>query len=398
MTDNFQNDVAAVQRVDAVPRILEIVCRMTGMGFAAVARVTEDRWIACAVCDSIDFGLQPGGELDISTTICNETQQSRLPIVIDHVSQNSDYCDHLAAAKYRIESCVSVPIILSDGSFFGTLCAIDPKPASVNTPETIGMFGLFAELIAAQLEAAATVAASNALLLDERNASELREQFIAVLGHDLRNPLAAIASGVRLLQRIGGDEKSAMILDQMQNSVVRMSRLIDNVLDFARGRLGGGFVLERSSEPLEPVLRQVIAEFVTSHPDRTIEAAVSIDCPLSVDHVRVSQVLSNLISNALRYGTPGTPVRVRAHTNARSFELEVANVCEPIPPEKVGRLFRPFTRAEGPADAQSLGLGLYIASEITKAHGGWIDVTSTMEETTFTARMPNAGHIEDSAA
>ncbi len=398
MTGDFQADVAAVQRIDAVPRILEIVCRTTGMGFAAVARVTEDRWIACAVRDSIDFGLMPGGELDVSTTICNEIRQSGVPVVIDHVTQDGDYCGHPTPAKYGFESYISIPIVLSDGSFFGTLCAIDPKPVKINTPVVIGMFKLFAELIATHLESAATVAASTALLFDERRASELREQFIAVLGHDLRNPLAAISSGVRLLQRNRPDEKSASILVQMQNSVVRMSKLIDNVLDFARGRLGGGFVLERSSEPLEPVLQQVIAEFLANHPDRTINADFSIDHPVSLDPVRMSQLLSNLLSNALRYGTPATPVRVRAGTDATSFELEVANAGDPIPAGKVGRLFRPFSRGDGHADQQGLGLGLYIASEIAKAHGGRIEVTSTARETRFTARVPRAERIENDAA
>ena len=91
---NFQSDVAAVQRIDAVPRILEVVCRITGMGFAAVARVTEDRWIACAVRDDVQFGLQPGGELKVETTICNEIRQSRQPVVIDHVAQDEAHWGH----------------------------------------------------------------------------------------------------------------------------------------------------------------------------------------------------------------------------------------------------------------------------------------------------------------
>ena len=137
MSDPYQLDVARIQRIDAVPRILDIVCRTTGMGFAAVARVTDARWIACAVRDAIEFGLTPGGELEVSTTLCHEIRQHGEPVVIDHVKDDAVYCGHPTPAKYGFQSYISVPIRLSDGSLFGTLCAIDPKPHRVNTPETV---------------------------------------------------------------------------------------------------------------------------------------------------------------------------------------------------------------------------------------------------------------------
>src|SRR6202012_3736527 len=117
------------------------------------------------------------------------------------------------------QSYISVPIILPDGRFFGTLCAIDPRPARLNNPETIGTINLFAELIATYLNALAQLETSEASLLSERQASELREQFIAVLGHDLRNPLASIAAGVQLLTKVHGDDKTTKIIGLMQKSV-----------------------------------------------------------------------------------------------------------------------------------------------------------------------------------
>jgi GAF domain-containing protein len=186
MADDFLCDVAAVNRIEAVPTILEVVCRTTGMGFAAVARVTEERWIACGVRDEIKFGLQPGDELQVETTICHEIQRSREAVVINHVAEDEAYCGHPTPAMYGFQSYISMPIILADGTFFGTLCAIDPRPAKVKTPETVGMFKLFAELIAFHLDAIKRLDSSEASLLDERTTAELREQFIAVLGHDLR--------------------------------------------------------------------------------------------------------------------------------------------------------------------------------------------------------------------
>jgi len=384
MAPDLSADIAAVQGIAAVPRILEVVCRSTGMGFAAVARVTEQRWVCCAVRDEIAFGLTPGGELKVETTICHEIRQSGEAVVIDSVADDLVFCGHHTPAQYGFQSYISMPIILGDGSFFGTLCAIDPRPARLNTPQTVGMFKLFAELIATHLDAANRLAASEARLLGERETSELREQFIAVLGHDLRNPLASIAAGTKLLTR--GNRDAAPILALMQQSVARMSALIDNVLDLARGRLGGGIALNRATQSLEPVLNQVIAELRAGFPESQIETDFDLTQQVDCDSGRVAQLFSNLLGNALTHGTPGAPVRVRANTHKDEFELSVANAGEPIPPEAINRLFQPFYRVAQDS-GQGLGLGLYIASEIAGAHGGRLDVASSPLETRFTFRM-----------
>ena len=129
MSTDFQADLDAIARISAVPMILDVVCRTTGMGFAAVARVTEDRWIACSVKDDIALGLQPGGELKLETTICNEIRQSGQPVVIDHVAQDNAWCGHHTPAMYGFKG-ISVPIVRSNGAFFGTLCAIDLAPTA----------------------------------------------------------------------------------------------------------------------------------------------------------------------------------------------------------------------------------------------------------------------------
>jgi GAF domain-containing protein len=186
MAPGFQTDLESVSRIEAVPTILEVVCRTTGMGFAAIARVTEDRWIAWGVLDEIDFGLKPGGELKVETTICHEIRQSREPVVINNLAEDDVWCNHATPAMYGFQSYISMPIILADGSFFGTLCAIDPRPARLKRPEIVGMFRLFAELIAKHLDASRKLSATESALIEERTVADLREQFIAVLGHDLR--------------------------------------------------------------------------------------------------------------------------------------------------------------------------------------------------------------------
>jgi sigma-B regulation protein RsbU (phosphoserine phosphatase) len=228
---------------------------------------------------------------------------------------------------------------------------------------------------------------SDTALTSQREEAQLREQFIAVLGHDLRNPLASIIAGTRLIQKSKLDEKAEAIILMMQKSVMRMASLIDNVLDFARGRLGGGITLVLASQPLEPTLRQVVDELQSTHPESIIKTEFALTGPVHADPIRIGQLFSNLLGNALTYGAAGEPVTVTAKTQD-AFELAVCNAGDPIPPAAMERLFSPFARGEVRPSKQGLGLGLYIASEIAKAHGGTIDVTSTPELTCFTLKMP----------
>jgi phosphoserine phosphatase RsbU/P len=223
----------------------------------------------------------------------------------------------------------------------------------------------------------------------ERETAKLREQFIAVLGHDLRNPLASISAGARILGREAKSDREHQVVAMLETTVVRMAGLIDNVLDFARGRLGGGITLDRNAaRPLEPVLHQVIDELRLASPGRQIEAEYAITEPVNCDRSRIGQLVSNIVGNALTHGASNEPVRVRAATEEGLFQLSVANRGEPIPETAIERLFEPFFRGEVRASRQGLGLGLHIASQIATAHDGTLTVTSTPEETRFTFVMP----------
>jgi len=383
-----QNDLESVASIDAVPNLLEVICQVTGLGFAAVARVTEEKWVALAVRDTIGFGLKPGGELAIGSTICDEIRQCREKVVIDHVDEDPDFKDHPTPKMYGFQSYISVPIILRNGDFFGTLCAIDPKPANVSNPSTIKTFELFAELLALHLENREQVQATTVALLDEKRTAEMREQFIAILGHDLRNPLAAITAGTTMLGKLNLDQRARQIVDLMQESSKRMTELTADILDFARGKLGGGVPLRQvKDDSLEVVLSLVIEELRTVHPEQEIRVEMEVEKPLFCDSARVAQLLSNLVGNALTHGSSGAPVEVSIHSEDGDLTIKVANAGEVIPRHRLAGLFHPFARgAQSPQDG--LGLGLYIASEIAKAHGGSLKASSTDKATVFTAHLP----------
>jgi sigma-B regulation protein RsbU (phosphoserine phosphatase) len=245
------------------------------------------------------------------------------------------------------------------------------------------------QLASQNAELHAGLAAQEARRLFDEQTAGLREQFIAVLGHDLRNPLAAIDAGRRMLAKDTTDAASLRILHLMGESITRMGGLIDDLMDLARGRLGGGIGIQvEPGRRIEPTLVQVIEEIRASHPDRTIKTRFSLHQPIEADHARLAQMFSNLLANAVTHGAKEQPIVVEATLADGSFNLSIANGGAPISPAAMERLFQPFYRGEDRASAQGLGLGLYIASEIAKAHGGMLGVSSDDTETRFTFSMP----------
>jgi len=145
------DDVAALLAMPAVPGMLELASAMTGMRFVAVARVTADRWTACAVHDHLDFGLRPGEDLVLETTICDEIREHRHLVQFDQASTHPVFSSHPTPALYGFESYISVPMFRRDGGFHGTLCALDPNPSRLDAA-TVKAFEILAGVIGAQLE------------------------------------------------------------------------------------------------------------------------------------------------------------------------------------------------------------------------------------------------------
>jgi signal transduction histidine kinase len=229
---------------------------------------------------------------------------------------------------------------------------------------------------------------------------ESRELFLATLGHDLRNPLNAIVVSSGLLARSGQlDEENTRIASQMSGFSTVMTRMIDDLLDFTRSRLGYGMPVSAARTDLQDLCRDVLAEFQTAHPRRPLQFESSGDTSGEWDGARLRQVVSNLVANAIQYGVDATPVEVSARGEDSEVLLAVKNQGRPIPSSALPTIFDPFVRARDGATKHrpGVGLGLYIARQIVVAHGGTIVVTS--DETTgtvFTARLPRH-HTTDSA-
>lgn len=230
-------DIAAVQRIDAVPRILAAVTQITGMRFAAVARVTESSWTACSVLDELGFGLVPGGELELETTICNEIREHHEPVIFGKASEHPVFSDHHTTKRYGLESYASVPIFRGSGELFGTLCAIDTRPADLESPGILKSLQLFAELIGMQLELVEDLDRTRTRLTD----SHFREELLTATEREIRDLLQPLVTNMYLLhtsKTLSGDDR--LLLEDMQTSCERVTHLLRQKLDLALARLDGG--------------------------------------------------------------------------------------------------------------------------------------------------------------
>ena len=391
MPDSLSSHVKEIQSMAAVPRMLETVAALTGLRFVCIAHVTANSWTTCAVYDQLGFGLEPGAQLDVTTTLCEEVREKRQAIVIDCVRDSECYRDHHTPRIYGFQSYFSIPIFRPDGFYFGTLCGLDPNPARLSEGAIVPALTLFAELVSRQLESERSLDAARTALLSERDTAELREQFIAVLGHDLRTPLSAVLSGAELLAMRHDDPLTRKVVANMRSSALRMSGLVDNVVDFTRGRMGSGLALELSRHPsVDLVLEQVIDELRSVYPDSAIDSDIAPGLVLHCDPQRLAQLLSNLIKNALVHGAPGHPVGVRAGIEDGGFVLDVSNAGPQLEPAVIDQLFKPYWRARSRRGDDGLGLGLYIVDQIARGHGGALGVVSDGSRTTFTFSMPLA--------
>lgn len=387
-------DVEAVNRISAVPTILELMVSLTGMRFATVARVTDETWTACAVIDNAGLGVEPGTELPLHTTLCHEVRRSGSAIAFGHASEDAVYREHPTPKLYGFESYISLPIVRADGSFFGTLCSLDPSPKVVNDPALIRTLTLFAQLIATNLDADVAIQRKTRELETARADTAMRDQFVAVLGHDLRNPLNSIGISAEVLETRVTEPKARAMVAVIRRSCTRMAGLIDDVLDFARGTLGSGIpVTLEDSDLLATLLRQVVSEIQLGNPDRAITSELDLPGIVRCDAPRIAQLAGNLLANAMAHGEPATGVSLTAKAADGVFTLSVHNQGPEIPADLLPRIFEPFVRAASNRTRSGLGLGLYIAAAIAHGHHGVIAVVSNAQRgTTFTFTMPLGGH------
>jgi sigma-B regulation protein RsbU (phosphoserine phosphatase) len=216
---------------------------------------------------------------------------------------------------------------------------------------------------------------------------------LAIVGHDLRNPLSAFVTGVEILgQTVPPDSSTGKLVKRLDSSAQRMTRMVEQLLDVTRTRLGTGIPVARRHVELGPLVGGVVEELALAYPNAQLEFSATTEVIASAwDPDRIAQVISNLISNAIQYGRPDTPIVIELGSTPTAAILSISNQLrgEPIPADQLASLFEPYRRgADRAQQSGGLGLGLYIVREVVRAHGGTVDATSTVEGTTFCVRLP----------
>ena len=222
-----------------------------------------------------------------------------------------------------------------------------------------------------------------------------RQMFLAILGHDLRNPLNAMMMSAEALSRTGHlDAESAELAAQIQSSAAAMARMISDLLDFTGSGLGAAMPLTPAAMDLQSLCQEVVDEMRAAYPTRTVRCEAQGELTGEWDAARLRQVVSNLLGNAVQHGAGTGPVDLALSAEGSNVRLAVRNEGVPIPPDALPTIFDPLVRGSFPELQKqrrpgSIGLGLYIAREIVVAHGGSIDVTSSAGAgTVFTIRLP----------
>ena len=221
--------------------------------------------------------------------------------------------------------------------------------------------------------------------------NRFRDQFVGILGHDLRSPLSTIVTGAAVLALPEDNpERRARVAARMLSSAHRMDRLTTDLLDLTRARLGGTIPLHRSPVDLLQLCEEVALDVGVAHPQAIVRLVSSGNVRGHWDRDRLAQVVANLVGNAIQHGD-GTPITLTAHPDDDAVVLKAHNGGPPIPPSILPSIFEPLARGTGDSSGHSLGLGLFIARLIVIAHGGDIEVQSSSGHgTTFTMRLPTA--------
>lgn len=394
--DKLFKDIEAVRQITVVPNMLDVICQTTGMGFAAVARVTNDRWLACSVRDEVAFGLQAGEELKLETTICNEVKDLRKPIVIDHVNEDVHFRNHHTPRMYGFQSYISVPIMLKDGTFFGTLCALDPKPAKLSNTRIIGTFTMFAELLSFHLQSVDLLERSHLanIELNEKNkilteVNKDLDTFVYTASHDLKSPVNNIQGLLDVLSKSLNKAsldrgRILQIVEMIKSSIERLGITIKDLTTIMESdNHDETEMLEATDivEIIDTVKKDLTNQIQESNAKIIVNCKTSITLNFSKNNFR--SIIYNLLSNAIKYHSPERypEIIIDVQENDGKVNLSVKDNGLGIPADKQDKLFTMFKRFHNHVEGS--GIGLFLVKRMVEKAGGTIKVASKVDQGTI---------------
>lgn len=398
---DFSRDLETIHRIPIVSMILDVICQTTGMGFAAVARVTETKWLACSVRDDIGFGLKAGEELPLQTTLCHEVKNCGVPIVIENVAHDPQYSQHHTPKLYGLQSYIAYPITLKNGNFFGTLCAIDPRPAELKQSKITNMFSLFADLLSFHIESVEMMDRNQKQLNDtsrELNyAQEENLQYRHISAHTLREPLRKLLFYSDLLVT----RMPAEVPVSYNDMVLKIRRFAGDLDRKVRAVADMANVFENPEEASVVNLETVVnaaADEIRNKTEKPL--ALTLEQLPEVHGIPglLGLVFYHLFQNAIQFSKPGTTpsVTVTSRTvNSNEVSIEVTDQGIGIEEYRLENIFNFFEHSDPANLNEGLGTGLSIARRIVHLHKGRISAfCKNGVGTVFTIVLPLQDGLE----
>lgn len=323
----------------------------------------------CAAIEGLPIGPKAGS--------CGTAAFRKQRVVVTDIESDPLWEDYRDLARpFGLRACWSHPICATDGEALGTVALYYLEPRAPTQAELDAIEGC-ARVARIALERHRDETLRGRLVDELRETVRLNEMMVGIVAHDLRGPLQAIMAGVTMAQQVTDADRRLRVLDRVQSSTTRMGHMIGQILDLTRARQPGGLELMRAQTELAAIARTVVNEIELAYPDRRLVVDIDGNTDGQWDTVRISQVLSNLLGNAMRHGDPSRDVELRVSGEDSAVAVRVKNGGV-IPRDRLPWLFDAFRRgSEHGAGAQGLGLGLFISKQIVVAHGGRIDVIST---------------------
>lgn len=433
-----QSDLIHAQRLPALPSILRALRGLTNMRFAALVRLTGSDWQACVVDDQAGLGIRAGDVWEVDNTLCHTVREINQPVNWPDLSSAglSLSTSHMASLL-GIRAYFAYPVYRADGSFFGTLCAMDTVPGEPVGASVIDAASAFSQILGPQLggadaasdDAHRTTAASierdvrtvtqtfqstlQTIPPDSRSPSEssshasppttrspvvptsasldpaVQAKVLSVMSHDLRNPMHSLMAAIEMIQIKPMEPRLQRLMGMVQGSALRLSELARQALDFARLQMLGDVAINIAPAcDLAPALEAVVERVRAGYPQRSIVVNAQAGSPMDIDPARFEQLLEIVLTHAVKHCGVDREVQVHASRVDQALVLEVVVPDYILDAALVPHVFDPFYAIEGKAQTAHLGIGLYLARAIALAHQGELTLATDAGQACFVLTLP----------
>ena len=414
MTAFLPPDMIDAQRLAALPSVLKALRGLTQTRFAALVRLTDQKWQACLVDDHASLGIRAGDVFPIEDTLCAQVREIHAPVNQPSVGPDmaGENTAHMARAL-GIRCHFSYPVFAADGAFFGALCLMDTTPHEPLSSAVVDAVAAFSQLVGTALSRTGRAAsqdlpmgkASTAPDVGSTQAAKapapaavpaaaeaepsVQARVLSVMGHDLRNPMHSLMAAIEMIQLKPMEPRLERLMGMVQGSASRLSELARQTLDFTRLQMLGELPIQvmPSHDPVSGI-KAVIEHVRASYPQREVQEDLQ-NCPSAdIDPGRVDQALSSVLTHAIKHCGADQQVGVRALGRDGRLIVEVSVPGYILDAALLPHLFNPFAQRDGTAQTAHLGVGLYLARATALAHGGDLVARQTGTEVGFIFSLP----------